>query len=151
MRKRPLGITILAIFQATIMGLGLMLIALFTLLLELVTLDALGLIFGGESGMSGAAVEREVLLTYSFTLLISGVVMLIGAIGLWLMQRWGWFVSLSIWTLNLVVTIAQITAASNDIPLIEGQGIFPPIPRIILCVVVLGYLLLPRVSQSFIR
>jgi uncharacterized membrane protein len=151
MRKRPLGITILAIFQATIMGLGLMLIALFTLLLELVTLDALGLILGGESGMSGAAVEKEVLLTYSFTLLISGVVMLMGAIGLWLMQRWGWFVSLAIWTLNLVVTIAQITAASNDIPLIEGQGIFPPIPRIILCVVVLGYLLLPRVSQSFIR
>jgi hypothetical protein len=133
------------------MGLGLMLIALFTLLLELVTLDALGLLLGGESGMSGTAVEKEVLLTYSFTLLIGGVVMLIGAIGLWLMQRWGWFVSLSIWTLNLVVTITQVTLGHEDLPLIGGRGIFSPIPRGVLCVVVLGYLLLPRVSQSFIR
>jgi hypothetical protein len=145
MRNRPIGITLLALFQAMVMGLGMMGIGALSLLLQFASLESLSLVAGRDD----SSVETSVLLTYGLVLLLGGLVMLIGAVGLWLMQRWGWFTSITIWTVNLVVTITQMTIGREDLILLGARGVFPPVPRLILCVLVIIFLLLPQVSQSF--
>jgi hypothetical protein len=145
MRNRPTGIALLALFQALVMGLGMMGIGALSLLLQFVSLESLSLVAGRDD----SSVETSVLLTYGSVLLLGGLVMLIGAVGLWLMQRWGWFTSITIWTVNLVVTITQMTIGSEDLILLGARGVFSPVPRLILCVLVIIFLVLPQVSQSF--
>ena len=145
MRNRPIGITLLALFQAMVMGLGMMGIGALSLLLQFASLESLSLVAGGDDN----SVETSVLLTYGSVLLLGGLVMFIGAVGLWLMQRWGWFTSITIWTVNLVITVTQMTIGREDLILLGARGIFSPVPRLILCVLVIIFLLLPQVSQSF--
>jgi hypothetical protein len=145
MRHRPIGIILLALFQALVMGLGMMGIGALSLLLQFASLESLSLVAGRDD----SSVETSVLLTYGLVLLLGGLVMLIGAVGLWFMQRWGWFTSITIWTVNLVITITQITIGREDLVLLGARGVFPPGPRLILCVLVIVFLVRPQISHTF--
>ena len=148
MSNRPIGITLLSIFQL-FMGL---IIGVFgggaNIFLNFVGLASLAVPLGVSPEID---VEKAVLLRYGTVLVVGGLIGVIGAIGLWLMRRWGWFVSIFIWMLNLVVTVAQMTIGRKDLIFLEDRGVLPPIPRIILCVFVIAYLLIPSVRRSFRR
>ena len=148
MNNRPIGITLLSIFQF-LMGL---VIGIFgggaSILYNFIGLASLTAFFGVSSEID---VERAVLLKYGTVLLVGGLIGVIGAVGLWLMQRWGWFISIFIWMLSLVITVAQIAIGREDLILLGDRGVLPPIPRIILDVFLIAYLLMPSVRRSFKR
>lgn len=148
LRNRPIGITVLAIFQASVTGLGMMITGVLSLLIEIFTLEALGTALQLEAA-SDDTFLNQTLLTYGSVLVVGGLIMLVGAIGLWRMKYWGWFTSLAIWTVNLVVTITQMTIGREDLVLLGSRGVLPPVPRLILCVLVIIFLLLPQISHSF--
>lgn len=148
MRDRPIGITILALFQATVGGLAGVFFGLMLLLLEFVSLESLEVVAGVANEND---VSQAVLLTYGSVAFIAGLLFLIGAVGLWLMRRWGWFTSVVAWIANIVITATQMLTGNEDLVLLEDKGVFPSPLRVIVSALIVIYLLLPKIRQTFAR
>lgn len=148
--NKSIGISVLAVFQRVGGGLLMLLISVFTLVIEYVTLKTLIFTADITEDVADIPVWQDLLFSYTSGQVLAAVTLLIGAIGLWRLKRWGWFLSLLAWSLNLAIAIAQMIASYQGIKLLGGMGAFPTSLRIILSILIIGYLILPRVKGAFL-
>lgn len=135
-RKRPTGITILAIleFIGAISGIlgGIALLAL----------GGASVVGGGNVGGGGYFVSGAVLLILGVVALVLGVVALVLGYGYWTLQPWAWPLGIGLQILGLVVDVISI---------VRGAFVGSQCLSIIISVIVLFYLTGPEVRHAFRR
>ena len=122
-RRRPLGVSILAILEG-LQGIGFLIISLLSLVALIVAANSLGTTIINGYTITGTDVS-SVSGILAGIFLVMGLLALLFTYGLWTLKRWAFWATVIIQIVSLANSLIEFTQPGANVALIVGSMIIP--------------------------